>query len=244
MKAGNIFWFCIMVFFTMQETVCGQGFVNLDFEEANVPPTPTNTFGNLIDPALAFPGWTVLPNNSEYATTTAYNDLSLGDPAVILMGPDFPNRPGFSPLQGCYSVLLEYFGIGNPPGLSQTGLIPADAQSISILGEGMVVTLNGINIPMTANEDGGATGNISAFAGESAQLTISTSDAGGLNSPNQAYFDEIQFSTVPEPNAFSLLGVGILFICRLMKRPSLSPKPPTVNAGRFAVEVPNPDIKM
>jgi len=168
-----------MVFSTLLETVGGQEFVNLDFEEANVPPIYLEGEGNQIDPALAFPGWTVLPNSSGYLypTTTFYNDVSLGGPAVTLIGPPFPNASGLNPLQGSYSVLLQYFGIGGPPALSQTGLIPADAESITLLSDnlaGMIVTLNGINIPLVAIGGGSIGGNISAFAGDTAQLTIST----------------------------------------------------------------------
>jgi hypothetical protein len=192
-----------------------QGFINLDFEQAQVPPTPTNTLGSEVDPALAFPGWTVLPNGTTFATSTAYNDLSLGGPAVILMGPLFPNAPGYRPLQGSYSVLLEYFGIGNPPALSQTGLIPPGTQSISLLGDA-VITVNGVNIPLSP-VGRRMTGNVSAFAGQTVQLTITTANSGGVNSPVQDYFDDIRFSSVPEPGSVALIGLGALVLFRRRK---------------------------
>jgi hypothetical protein len=229
MKYLRVIWM-IVISFSLLRTGFGQGFVNLDFEDADVPPTPVGAFGSFVDPALAFPGWTVLPNGSTYGTSVAYNDLSLGGPAIVLMGPDFPNRPGYEPLDGSYSVLLQYFGIGNPPALSQTSLIPAGAQSISILlggtifGGGMVVTLNGVNIPLVPIGDGYVGGNISGFAGDTAQLTISTVNSATVNSPDWVYFDDIQFSpsSVPEPNALSLFGICILFLCWRMKRPNQS----------------------
>jgi hypothetical protein len=63
-----------------------------------------------------------------------YNDLSIGAPATVLMGPSFPNFPNYTPLQGSYSVLLQFFYLngawaGYMPSLSQTGLVPANAQS-------------------------------------------------------------------------------------------------------------------
>ena len=229
MKYLRVIW-KIVISFSLLQTVFGQGFVNLDFEDADVPPTPVGTFGGFVDPALAFPGWTVLPNGSTYFTSTAYNDLSLGGPAIVLMGPDFPNRPGYEPLDGSYSVLLQYFGIGNPPALSQTGVVPAGAQSISILlvgtifGGGMVVTLNGVNIPLVPIGDGYVGGNISGFAGDTAQLTISTVNSATVNSPDWVYFDDIEFSpsSVPEPNALSLFAICILFLRWRMRRPNKS----------------------
>jgi hypothetical protein len=194
-----------------------QGFVNLDFEDANIPPTTAGKLGDFVDPALAFPGWTVLPNsNPGFATSTFYNDLSLGGPAVTLMGPDFPNGPGYESLDGSYSVLLQYFGIGGPPTLSQTGLIPADSQSISVLGgdNDLLITLNGINIPLVSLGNGYAGGNISAFAGTTAQLTISTVDSLPVGSHDWVYFDDIQFSSspVPEPGEFALGALGALLL--------------------------------
>jgi hypothetical protein len=93
-------------------------------------------------------------------------------------------------------------------------LVPADAQSISVLvpsGQNgaytaaTVVTLNGVNIPLVAIAGDRITGNISAFAGTVSELTISTINAGAW-----LYFDDIQFSSsaVPEPSTLALLGYG------------------------------------
>jgi hypothetical protein len=95
-----------------------QGFVNLDFEDATIAPTSVGGSTYPADPTQAFPGWTV----GGSGTVVSYNDLSLGAPAIDLMGPNFPNFAGYTPLQGSYSVLLQYFGgIFSPPTLSQTG---------------------------------------------------------------------------------------------------------------------------
>jgi hypothetical protein len=71
-------------------------FQNLDFERARIAPTPAGQWGNFADPAQCFPGWTV----GGSGTVVAHNDLSLGAPAVVLMGPSFPKAPGYTPLQG------------------------------------------------------------------------------------------------------------------------------------------------
>jgi PEP-CTERM motif len=209
----------LLILCLVANTTLAQGtFENLDFEDATIAPTPVGGSTYPADPAQAFPGWTV----GGSGTVVMYNDLSIGAPAAVLMGPNFPNYAGYTPLQGSYSVLLQYFGIaGGPPTLSQTGLVPADAQSISVLvpsGENVfypaatVVTLNGINIPLVAIAGDRIAGNISAFAGTVSQLTIST-----INSQAWLYFDDIQFSSsaVPEPSTLALLGLcGFLVVAR------------------------------
>ena len=213
----------VAVFFALLQNVSAQGFVNLDFENAgaHVPQTPVNGFGGSLDPALAFPGWTV------GSGLVLYNNLTLGSPAVVLIGPRFPNAINYSPLQGSYSVLLEYFGIaGGPPTLSQTGLIPANAQSISFLvpagangtyPAATVLTLNGVNIPLFPYAGGRVAGNVSGFAGNIAQLTFST-----LNSTDWLYLDDIRFSAfpVPEPRLSTLFCICFGFMFWRMNRRS------------------------
>ena len=205
--------------------VAGQGFLNLDFEDATIEPTPVGGGIFPADPLQALPGWTVGGPN----TTVSYNRESIGGPMVSLMGPDFPNYAGFTPLQGSYSVLLYYFSAYGAPTLSQTARVPSFSQSINFLvGSGMgdaVVTMNGVNIPLIPIAGGRLAGNVSAFAGSVAQLTFSTPDIGGY--PGQLlYLDDIQFSTsvVPEPKVHTLLAFSILFLlCFLTVRRHRAP---------------------
>ena len=191
-----------------------QSFVNLDFEDATVSATPVNVPGGSVDPAIAFPGWTVGGSD----TYVLYNDQTLGSPAISLMGPNFPNATRYAPLQGSYSALLYYDNpsIVPPPTLSQTGLIPSGMQSINFLvGNGesdAAVTLNGVNISLVPVLGGRLAGNISAFAGSMATLTFSTSDE--VTGDNFLYFDDIQFSSssVPEPSELALGGLGALLL--------------------------------
>ena len=223
---------CIAVAaFGLSQNVSGQGFINLGFENANVTPTPLGGWGGVVDPALAFPGWTVLPNsNPYYPTSVGYNNLSIGGPCVFLMGPNIPNGPGFPPLQGSYSVLIQYFEIGGPPVLSQSGLVPASAKSINFLvgtdtsypitpGSYPVIALNGITIPLVSISGGRVAGDVSAFAGVVSQLTIST-PVGPGEVRYFLYFDDFKFSSasVPEPSTLSLFGVCILLLGWRMKR--------------------------
>jgi hypothetical protein len=207
--------------FLVASSALAQGtFQNLDFEQATVPATPVNTLGSFVDPAVGFPGWT--PGGftnfpTAIGTVVLYNDLSLGAPYIILVGPDFPNATGFNAIQGSYSVVMgNYPGLGVPPTLSQTGLVPADAKSISLAGYVSSLTLNGVNIPLFAAQGGRLEGDVSGFAGQIAQLTLS---GGG-------YFDDIQFSptAIPEPSAVSLCVLGaVLLSWRSDKRMTLPP---------------------
>jgi hypothetical protein len=201
-----------------------QGFINLNCEEATIAPTSVGSSTYPADPTQCFPGWT----GGGSSTVVMFNDLSLGSPAVSLMGPDFPNGAGYTPLQGSYSVLLQYFGSdGPPPTLSQTGFVPVGTQSISFLvsarqsapdATAALVTLNGVNIPLVPIAGNLVAGNVSAYAGGMAQLTIST-----LNSPDLLYFDNIQFSASPDPkpNSFELFALGGLLVAWLHWRKPL-----------------------
>lgn len=215
MKNSRITWLSAVSSALFLQTVSGQSFVNLDFEQATISPTPVGGWTYPADPAQAFPGgWTV----GGSGTVVGYNGLSIGAPAVNLMGPSFPNSAGYSPLQGYYSVLFQYFGIAGPaPTLSQTGLVPVGTESINFLvgpGESdAVVTMNGVNIPLVPISGGRLAGDISTFAGTVSQLTFSTTSNTGY-AGNWFYFDDVQFSetAVPEPASFILFGLGVLFL--------------------------------
>src|ERR1035441_9099077 len=190
-------------------------FQNLNFEQATIAPTPIGGWVYPADPAQAFPGWTVGGGGDPPYPVVMYNTLSTGAPAVCLMGPNFPNFANYLPLQGSYSVLLYCF-MGAPPTLSQTGLVPATAHSISFLvGNGLsdaAVSLNGVNIPVFPASGGRMAGNISAFAGSVATLTFSVAPDRFID--NLLYFDAVQFSPVPEPGALGLSALGALLLGR------------------------------
>jgi hypothetical protein len=211
MKTTNVL--AAITFLILWQNAQGQGFVNLNFESATIAPTPVGGSTYPADPTQALPGWTV----GGATTVVMYNDLSLGAPAVSLMGPNFPNFANYTPLQGSYSVLLQYFNIdGTPPTLSQTAIVPSGTQSINFLvGNGAsdaVVTLNGVNIPLVQISAGELAGDVSAFAGSSAQLTFSTTTGG--SGGDFLYFDNIQFSpsSVPEPSVLGLSALGGLLL--------------------------------
>ena len=206
--------FRVMASLAVAPALWGESFVNLNFESAAVAPTPRGGFGSTVDPALAFPGWSVGFGGQWFQNYTLYNNLTLGSVAQVLIGPAYPNAIGYMPLQGSYSALLQFgpsttFGT---PALSQTGLVPADARSITFLTspthDDARVTLNGIEIPLSRIGGGRLAGDVSPFAGMEAQLTFSTRGYEG----NWLLFDDVRFSpiAVPEPSGLWLLGLGCL----------------------------------
>ena len=194
-------------------TAHGQGtFRNMDFEAAAqyVATTPPGQYGDRIDPALAFQGWMVgdAPGSTPaFPTFYLYNAATVGSPAIDLIGPEFPNGLGLSALHGSYSVLIQNWGPGPGPTLSQTAIVPANAKSLSFLADQhygtVAVSLNGVNIPLIPFYGGTLlAGDVTRFAGQTAQLTFTGT--------GQAYFDFIQFSTVsvPEPSVSVIAGFG------------------------------------
>jgi hypothetical protein len=206
-----------MVWFALTRTAFGQGFVNLDFEQATIAPTPVGQFGAApADPALVFPGWTMGPSGTSNPNFTLYNNLTLGSVAQVLIGPNYPNAIGYTPLQGSYSALLQ-FGPSSTlgtPALIQTGLVPADARSITFLVSATHndarVTLDGVNIPLIAIGGGRMAGDVSAFTGQQAQLELSTTSYNG----SWLYFDDVVFSpdVVPEPSVLNLAVLGVVTV--------------------------------
>jgi hypothetical protein len=211
----------LVVAAALLRSTLGQGFVNLDFEQASVPPTPIGGYGDSVDPLLVLPGWTV-GGNGAFGVLVLYNNRTLGAPAVSVIGPSFPNGTGLNSLQGSYSVLLQYFGnLVGPPTLSQVGAIPADAKSINFLTSswlsGAQVTLNGVPIPLVPIGGDRLAGDVATFAGLTAQLTFSTTATRGF--PQYLFIDDVRFSAspIPEPSGVGLLGIGVLLLsCRAL----------------------------
>lgn len=208
-----------MVWFAAGQAALGQGFVNLDFEQARIAPTPVGQYGDLFaDPALAFPGWTMGPSGTAFRNYTLYNNLTIGSVAQVLVGPNYPNAIGYLPLQGSYSALLQFGPTPSygTPALFQTGIVPSNARSITFLVSATHndarITLDGVDIPLIAIGGSRRAGDVTAFAGRQVQLMFSTTSYNG----NWLYFDDVVFSpvAVPEPSALSLAFFGLLLLVR------------------------------
>jgi hypothetical protein len=200
-----------------------QGFVNLDFESAQIIPL---TVGADFPPysiatTNALPGWTVYYGSIQQFQIT-YNDPALGSTFVTL------NATNGAQISGNFSVLLQGGLTASAASISQTGLVPVSALSLLFEAQPsagtLQVSLGGQNLSLFALSSGanytlyGA--NISTFAGRTEQLTFSAlEDLQDLY--NNWNIDNIQFSSmpIPEPSVLGLSALGgLIFGLRRWKK--------------------------
>jgi hypothetical protein len=186
-----------------------QGFVNLDFEDANV-----SAYGAGSIPAInGIPGWSAYVNGSR-VSQILYNTINLDEPAVTIQG---TNSSSLTPIQGNFSVLLQggsVYATGSSSAIGQTGQIPITAQSLTFWGGDNFVSFNGqplsiVLLGIGSNPNYNIYGaDISAFAGQTGQLLFTAPKLTG------AIIDNIQFSSsaVPEPSEFALAALGALLL--------------------------------
>jgi hypothetical protein len=203
------------------DSVHAQGtFQNLNFELAD-PGTGTTAFN--IPVANALPYWAVTIGGVQ-RTEINYNATSTGSTAVTLVS---TADSVFPAIDGNYSVLLQGGITASAASISQTGIIPAGTESLMFEAQPDVGTfqvfVGGQNVPFSALGLGpnytlyGA--NISAWAGDTEQLTFSAMEGGQGVGLNNWVLDDISFSPtgVPEPDPFILTGLGgtLFALCRL-----------------------------
>jgi hypothetical protein len=198
-------------------SVSAQGtFQNLDFEQADPvfvsgPDSPYDA-----TTASALPGWTVLIGGVQQSVVTV-NNPTTGASWVSLIAPGSPTW-GFvpsTPIDGSYSVLLQ--GYESAAAISQTGFIPNGTRSLFFESQTTPLPFGSLDlmvgsqtVPLAEVGRGpnyilyGA--NISAWAGQTEQLTFSAPPfSGGLE------IDDISFSptaVTPEPSPLALTGIG------------------------------------
>jgi hypothetical protein len=226
--------FCsVAISFCLLQTASGQGFANLNFEQATIAPappgyTPSDAF-NPISAANALPGWIVI-EDSTICTAVWGSPVALDETSVALVS------GSFSPIQGNFSVQLSAYAdapsnLYRSSSISQTGLIPSGTQSIQfliaspsqagIVQPNAIVTLNRTPISLSEiSQSGGVltmAGDVSAFAGTTADLTfLCEATQGGTFPANENIFnlDDIQFSVspVPEPGTLALFASGAVLL--------------------------------
>lgn len=207
-------YFLIAMLLSFAWIASGQGFFNLDFEDADLTGYSP---GNGVPASSAFPGWTV---NAPYIL---YDNFSLSGASISIIDTESSYR-GYT-IQGSYYADFEPANTPESPfyqsiSLGQTGTIPVGTESITFWGNigGLQITFDGQSLAFseigsTANYNiYGA--NISQFAGDTGQLLFTMpphSIDPGLYS---AQLDNIQFSSspIPEPGTFALLGLGVAFL--------------------------------
>jgi len=198
-------------------------FTDLDFDSANPahvqPDAPGSSLQRGPTPDL-LPGWQL--TCSEVDTSKLFYDS--GPPglgAAILYDGTFD----LSPVEGKYALALiptiDVLGSGAPFPfqLSQTGDVPVGSRSIRFLdyGQPFELRINGSLIPLQY-AGASVSGDISAFAGQTAQITFTTITAQGGVAWNT--IDSISFSTIPipEPATCALLGFGLGALIWLQQR--------------------------
>jgi hypothetical protein len=213
----------VTILLVLVRDASGQGFVNFDFEGANLPIFPAPASPTQVSFTDAFPGWTGYIGTSQ-ATLAFDNGISAGSAAMSLITPNTGNF-GLSNrvVGGFYTAILSSGSNPQnisqiiPAALAQTGPVPVGTESLIFkLGsssqfEGFSVTFNGQNlvlVPLLAGPNYEMYGaDVSAFAGTTGELRFTEAPTSSLF--NHAFLDDIQFSAqvVPEPNILSLCGL-------------------------------------
>jgi hypothetical protein len=208
-------------------------FQNLDFESASLPSVPAGQYGGFVSFGAGLPGWTGYEGTNQTGEVLQ-NNLSGGSVNISVLGPDWGNSLGVSVLDGSYSAVLQAgdFTFGSESAsIAQMGLIPASAKSIQMkieplngLNTGpssaaylgvMIAGQNVVMVPLSSTADYTIYGgDVSAFAGQTNQLEITSESGPGNYALNSLELDDITFSTqpIPEPGALGLFGLGALGI--------------------------------
>jgi hypothetical protein len=211
MTARILFLITAALFITGASIHAQQAFQNLNFESANpVIVQYSPYYPNVVTAASALPDWTVTIGGVAQSQVF-YNDPSTGTTWVSLVG---PHDPYGNAIDGNYSVLLQ--GFATASAISQTGLIPVGTQSLLFEGQPgygsptLNVLVGTQSVPFVAVGYGLYAADISAWAGQTEQLTFSVP----MNSLSWE-IDDISFSAtsvVPEPKIVALSALGGLML--------------------------------
>jgi hypothetical protein len=191
----------------------GQDFLNLDFESAyNLPGNPGS--GEIVSITNALPSWTAYGGDVNIYYVSNY---FLGSATLVTL------ESGGLALNGEFSVELSDAG-----SISQTGMVPVDAESLifdaegpagpnhTIIYSGFSITLGGQALAYTLLSQ--ATGysvygaNIpDGLDGQIEGLTLACQGVGS----GMVILDNVEFSptSVPEPSEFALAGLGVILFC-------------------------------
>lgn len=201
-----------------------QGFINLNFESANVSGYSP---GSDIPTTDAVPGWSVYYDSPTYGTSQetqiVYDGISTGGALVSLVDTNV-GYSSFNPIAGEFSVFLFGGGSFNSDAMtiSQTGVVPVGTESLTfdalVYGASFSVSLGGQTIsaiPLETFSNYTLYGaNIPAgLAGELETLSF-TMPPPANSPPSMFELDNIQFlsTSVPEPSVLGLYVLGGIFL--------------------------------
>ena len=194
-------------------------FRNLDFEEANTNSTREGS-GPITD---LLPGWQIY-EGTNVVGTIGYNYRPLGIGYGTLIPRDQATNYGPVSLSGNYAIYLLP-KTGASYSLVQRGDIPADARALAFVGFGSILGFGSQGIRLEASVNGTTltflTGfqewDVSAFAGQTAELKLTLPGELGFFGDTRIAFDSLYF--VPEPTSFNLFGlVGLSLVFPLVRR--------------------------
>ena len=204
---------------TTDNRIYSQGFINLNFESANIP--GSTEVGSLVPISAGLPGWSgyyISSASTDQETQVAYDGISIGGAVISILDINAAQYgPNFNPIEGRYSAAL--FGEGGVPVstmISQTGLVPGGTMSLRAKWWSTVdpvVTLGGQTVNMVPLETFPTYtlygGDISSFAGKVVTLSF-TEPPPAQGSPSMLVLDNILFSNqaVPEAGVFGLWALG------------------------------------
>lgn len=198
-----------------------QAFVNLDFDQATLPQPPAGPTG-FFEWSDALPGWSHSAGDSTEYVYHQVGHLGFSQWYAVI-------DTSFSPFGAASDAFAAGLHSGTfrehePRGafttafLSQTGMVPVGAQTLSLLANtpSFGITLNGTAIPMQPDGVDRYIGDISAFAGQVVELKI----IDNVIDPMSMFLvvDEIRFLPVPEPSTFALMALGVLLMCAVARR--------------------------
>ena len=203
----------------------GQGtFRNLDFELANVPALPQGQYGSLngVLAADAIPYWSVFYGSYQTPMIT-YNNYTLGNANVSILGPHWDGNLGTMILEGNYTAVLQagQWNATVSTSIAQTGTIPADTRSLQLRinpfgGYALGISFAGRELPVSilverSPYDLTVGCDLSDYAGQSGELRLTA-----LSYPNFRFasfgVDSIVFSSqaIAEPHTVYIILTGCL----------------------------------
>ena len=218
----------VVAFVTIPTAAFGQGsvgdgtFQNLSLQEGSLPVITMPAHMIYVPFVPAFPGWTGSIDGVQPSQVLLNSPPSPGI-SIELYGAVIPTA--FPPIGNEFTVMLSsYYHSSTVVSLSQTGMVPAGAETLQIkIGEAnpglWLLSLAGQSVsmvPITVTP--GYTlyqGNVSSFAGKIENLAI-TAQPSLVGGANLVTFCDITFQgiSVPEPGTFLHLGLGALLLFR------------------------------
>jgi PEP-CTERM motif len=221
MKLRKLHCLIVVICFVAATESRAQGtFQNLGFESPTLIPIPGDPYGR-VQFAPAFPGWTGTVGGVQQ-TAALYNNEFLDSSGISIIDHGWSSPLGLpgGVIEGNYTAVLQA-GVGGDTSISQTGLVPEDAQSLQfkafelfVPAGSFSVTLGGQTLSLMPLAIGtnytlfGA--DIHALAGQMDELDFILKAQMPHVNDAYLYLDSITFSdqSIPEPSTLALLAAG------------------------------------